>query len=163
MSSGCRVFFASALCLIATAPPASAATQTDPNQYEARIAKEVQPYLSDCKAQFFYQGSITDPDRLAACQASQTEFAQEYYEALEGNQADKFDIGFMFQRGDDHGIKYNATMACAWWIEMENTGGRTPNMGIDKAMVGVCSLSQDAINEAAALQAEENRVASLTY
>jgi hypothetical protein len=138
--------------------------QTDPNQYQSRVAKEVQPYLSNCTAQFSTpQGEVFDQDAVVSCKAEQAQFAAEYYQALEGNAADKFDIGFIFQRGDDHGVKYNPIMGCAWWIEMSNTVWRLPHTTLDVALVNACSASQDAVNEAAVLQAEESRVASLTY
>ncbi len=136
---------------------------TDPLQYQARVAQQIKPYLADCTAEFSNAQGVYDPSGVAACKASQAQFAAEYYNALEGNQADKFDLGFMFQRGDQHGVKYNATMACAWWIEAANTGGRLPHAIFDSALAQACSTSQDAINEAAALQAEENRIANLTY
>jgi hypothetical protein len=138
------------------------AQQTDPNRYQARVAAEVRPYLTDCKKYWTFE-SQTDARAVAQCIDSQAIFADEYYEALEGNQQDKYDIAFMFQRGDQHGVLYNPVMACAWWIEASSTGGRLPAAPFDGAVLAVCMQSRRAVLEAATLHSEEDRISNLTY
>jgi hypothetical protein len=151
----CAGFFASYV--------AAAQQRTDPMQYESRIAKEVQPFLSNCTQQYSDANGVYDPKALAFCESSQAVFAEEYYNALEGDMNDKSDLGFMFQRGPQYGVKYDQTMACAWWIDTEDTGGRLPLNPFDSALADACRQSQPAVDEAQALEAEEAKVASLTY
>lgn len=150
-----RLWLAGALMLAASAHCA-AAQQTDPRQYEARITQEVAPFLSNCQA-------YMNTDSPAVCHALQANFGEAYYNALEGNQADKWSVGLMFLEGDGYGVKYNPTMGCAWLIEAADTGGTPHNDAVQQGMVSVCRENADAVAQAAALKAEEDRVASLTY
>jgi hypothetical protein len=157
-----RVLMRRALALTLVLAPQLCHARTDPNLYQTSIASEIRPYLIDCQKYGTFDDE-TDTRAVAECRSAQATFADEYYKALEGNQADKYDVAFFFERGDLHGVRYNPTMSCAWFIEAAQTGGRLPAAPFDAAILAACMQSGSAVLKAAELHAEEDRVANLTY
>lgn len=136
---------------------AVAAQQTDPFQYPTRMRSEAQQYLSNCS-------SITsDQSSQADCKSNGASFASKYYEALEGNTDDQWDIGLMFSRGALHGVTPNPTLSCAWWIVTDDSGGTLPVNPSVRTLAYLCRRSPVAVSAAKSIEAEMTKVANLTY
>lgn len=136
---------------------AAAAQQTDPFQYQVRIRSEAQQYLSNCSSAAGDQGT------QIACKTDGAKFASKYYEALEGNTDDQWDIGLMFSRGALHGVTPNPILSCAWWIVTDDSGGTLPVNPSVRTLAYLCRRSPVAVSAAKSIEAEMTKVANLTY